>query len=134
MAKFLIRRVYFAVFSMFAATIIVFGLSRAAGDPLLLYAQQGGGYGLSPAQRKNIEEYLGLDKPLMVQYFVWVGNALRLNLGETLLDRTAVTKLIKQKLGATAQLAFSAWTFAIITGIPLGVLSATRRGKTRRVL
>lgn len=128
MTRFLIRRVYFAFFSMFAATIIVFGLSRAAGDPLLLYAQQGGGYGLSPEQRVNIEKYLGLDKPLMVQYFVWLGNALRGNLGQTLLDRTAVTKLIKQKLGATAQLAASAWIFAVITGIPLGVLSATRRG------
>ena len=128
MTKYLLRRAYFALFSMFAATVIVFGLSRAAGDPLLLYAQQGGGYGLSPEQREHIEKYLGLDKPLVIQYAVWVGNALRGNLGTTLLDRTPVTKLIKQKLGATAQLAFAAWLFAVITGVPLGVLSATRRG------
>ena len=94
MGRFLFRRMYFAVFSMIAATLIVFGLSRAAGDPLLLYAQQGGGYGLTPEQKKLIEEYLGLDKPLAIQYLVWIGNAARGNLGETLLDRTKVSKLI----------------------------------------
>ncbi|MCL0054512.1 ABC transporter permease [Dehalococcoidia bacterium] len=128
MGRFLFRRMYFAVFSMIAATLIVFGLSRAAGDPLLLYAQQGGGYGLTPEQKKLIEEYLGLDKPLAIQYLVWIGNAARGNLGETLLDRTKVSKLISDKLGATVQLAIAAWVFAAVTGIPLGVLSATRRG------
>lgn len=128
MGKFLIRRAYFAVFSLLAATIIVFGLSRVNGDPLLVYTQQGGGYGLSDEQRKDIEEYLGLDKPLVVQYLVWVGNALRGDFSRTLLDRAPVFGLIVGKLGATVQLAIAAWLFAVITGVPLGVLSATRRG------
>ena len=128
MGRFLIRRAYFAVFSLFAATIIVFGLSRVNGDPLLIYTQEGGGYGLSEQQKKEIEKYLGLDKPLIVQYFVWVGNALRGDFSRTLLDRAPVFGLITGKLGATAQLALTAWLFAVLTGVPLGVLSATRRG------
>lgn len=127
MGRFLIRRGYFALFSLLAATIIVFGLSRAAGDPLLLYAQGGGSYGLSPEQRQQLTEYLGLDKPLVIQYLSWVWNALQGDMGETLLDRTPVFDLIVERLGATAQLAFAAWLFAIITGVPLGVFSATRR-------
>lgn len=128
MGKFLLRRFLFAIFTLVAATMIVFGLSRAAGDPLLLYAQERGGYGFSEEEREALNKYLGLDKPLIVQYFVWVGNALRGNLGVTLLDRTSVSGKIKQRLGATAQLALAAWLFAVVTGVPLGILSATRRG------
>lgn len=128
MGKFLLRRAYFALFSLFAATIIVFGLSRAAGDPLLIYAQEGGGYGMSEEHKKQLEIYLGLDKPLVVQYLVWIGNSMKGDFGKTLLDRTPVFNLIKGKLGATTQLAITAWLFAVITGVPLGVLSATRRG------
>ena len=128
MRGFLIRRAYFAILSLFAATMIVFGLSRVYGDPLLVYTQEGGGYGLSEEQKEEIARYLGLDKPLVVQYLVWVGNSLRGNFGQTLLDRAPVYGLIKGKLGATVQLAIAAWVFAVITGIPLGVLSAIRRG------
>ncbi len=128
MRSYLVRRAYFAILSLIAATMIVFGLSRVYGDPLLVYTQEGGGYGLSEEQKEEISRYLGLDKPLAVQYLVWVGNSLRGDFGKTLLDRAPVYGLIKGKLGATAQLAIAAWLFAVITGIPLGVLSATRRG------
>jgi peptide/nickel transport system permease protein len=129
MQQFLVRRFLFSIFSLLAATMIVFGLSRAAGDPLLVYAQQGGGYGLSEQQKEELTRYLGLDKPLVVQYLVWVGNALKGDFGKTLLDRTSVFRLIKERLGATVQLAITAWAFAIFTGVPLGVLSATKRGQ-----
>ncbi len=128
MRGYLLRRAYFALLSLLAATMIVFGLSRVKGDPLLVYTQEGGGYGLSEQQKEEISKYLGLDKPLVVQYLVWVGNSLRGDFGKTLLDRAPVYGLIKGKLGATAQLAAAAWIFAVVTGVPLGVLSATRRG------
>ncbi|MYA62976.1 MAG: ABC transporter permease [Dehalococcoidia bacterium] len=128
MRGFLIRRAYFALLSLIAATMIVFGLSRVYGDPLLVYTQEGGGYGLSDEQKEEISRYLGLDKPLIVQYLVWIGNSIRGDFGKTLLDRAPVYGLIKGKLGATVQLAIAAWAFAVVTGVPLGVLSATRRG------
>jgi peptide/nickel transport system permease protein len=128
MRSYLIRRAYFAFLSLIAATMIVFGLSRVYGDPLLVYTQEGGGYGLSEAQKEEVSRYLGLDKPLVLQYLVWIGNSLRGDFGRTLLDRAPVYGLIKGKLGATVQLAIVAWVFAVVTGVPLGVLSATRRG------
>ncbi len=128
MRSYLIRRAYFAFLSLIAATMIVFGLSRVYGDPLLVYTQEGGGYGLSEAQKEEVSRYLGLDKPLVFQYLVWIGNSLRGDFGKTLLDRAPVYGLIKGKLGATVQLAIVAWVFAVVTGVPLGVLSATRRG------
>ena len=130
MRRYLARRALFAILSLFAATMIVFGLSRVKGDPLLVYTQEGGGYGLSEQQKEEISRYLGLDKPLVVQYLVWVGNSLKGDFGETLLDRAPVSGLIQGKLGATVQLAVAAWVFAVVSGVPLGVLSATRRGGT----
>ena len=128
MRRYLTRRALFAILSLFAATMIVFGLSRVKGDPLLVYTQEGGGYGLSEKQKEDISRYLGLDKPLVVQYLVWVGNSMKGDFGKTLLDRAPVSGLIWGKLGATVQLAIAAWVFAVLTGVPLGVLSATRRG------
>ncbi len=127
MRTFIIRRLFATILSVIAATMIVFGISRAAGDPLLLYAKPGG-YGVSPEQIEALEKKLGLDMPLAFQYVRWLGQLLRGDLGRTLLTETPVTKVISEKLGATFQLGFAAWLLASIVGIPLGVLSATKRG------
>ena len=70
MKKFLAQRFVFAIMSLVAATLIVFVLSRMAGDPLLLYAKPGG-YGMSEEQIAALSEKLALDRPLIVQYFIW---------------------------------------------------------------
>ena len=125
MQRFLIRRFSFVLLSAFAVTILVFTLSRTMGDPLLLYAREG--YGRTPEQMAALERYLGLDRPLIVQYFIWLGNALRGDLGNSLVDRRPVTRLILERAPATIQLAVAGWVVATIVGIPLGVLSAVKR-------
>jgi peptide/nickel transport system permease protein len=126
MRRFLVRRFFLALLTLLAATAIVFSLSRAAGDPLLLYAKPGG-YGVSPQQIEALKKKLGLDKPLVVQYFLWLGNTLKGDLGRTLLDEKKVSKVMSEKIGATLQLALGAWLFATLVGVPLGVLSAVKR-------
>ena len=125
MHRFLARRFAFVVFSAFAATIIVFTLSRTMGDPLLLYAQEG--YGRTPEQMAALQEYLGMDRPLLVQYFMWLGNALKGDLGDSLVDRRPVASLIWERLPATVELAVAGWVVATLIGVPLGVLSAVKR-------
>ncbi len=127
MRKYLVRRFFFGILSLIAATLIVFVLSRAQGDPLLLYAKPGG-YGVSPEQVAALEAKLALDKPLMVQYLIWLGRTVRGDLGETLLAEQDVGHYIFQRLGATLQLGLIAWVFATLIGVPLGVLSAVKRG------
>ena len=112
---------------MIAATAIVFGLSRAAGDPLLLYAKPGG-YGVSPEAQEALSKKLGLNRPLVVQYFMWLGDIISGDLGRTLLTETPVSKVVGEKIGATVQLGMAAWILATVVGVPLGILSATRRG------
>ena len=127
MRKFLIRRFFAGILSILAATAIVFGLSRAAGDPLLLYAKPGG-YGVTPEQEQALKEKLRLDKPLVVQYLLWLTDLLQGDFGRTLLAEQEVIKVIGEKVGATVQLAVASWVLATIMGVPLGVLSAVLRG------
>lgn len=127
MRKYLVRRFFFGILSLIAATLIVFVLSRAQGDPLLLYAKPGG-YGVSPEQVAALEAKLALDKPLIVQYLIWLGRTVRGDLGATLLAEQDVGHYIIQRLGATIQLGIIAWVLATLIGVPLGVLSAVKRG------
>jgi len=127
MQAFILRRLAYAMLSIVAATAIVFALSRMAGDPRLLYAKPGG-YGVSEEAYEALGKKLGLDKPLVAQYFMWLGRMLRGDLGNTLLDEKPVTRVLGEKVGATLQLGLAAWLFATIVGIPLGVLSAVKRG------
>ena len=60
MITFLLRRIIFACFAMIGATFITFGLSRAAGDPRYLYAQEGG-YGITPERWDELGREMGLD-------------------------------------------------------------------------
>lgn len=126
MYRYLLRRFIASIFALIGATLIVFSLSRVVGDPRYLYAQEG--YGLDEAAWEEMGKRLGLDKPLVVQYFVWLGPVVRGDLGDSLIGRQPVSELIAHKIGNTLQLALAAFIFATIVGVPLGVLSAVRRG------
>ena len=65
MRRFLLRRAILTLVTIVAATAAVFGLSRASGDPLLLYAKPGG-YGFSPEQEAALRAKIGIDRPLLV--------------------------------------------------------------------
>jgi ABC-type dipeptide/oligopeptide/nickel transport system permease component len=127
MQRFIVRRVFYMVVTMLITTMLVFALSRAVGDPRLLYAQEGG-YGITPEQWEALGKQMGLDKPYPVQYGMWLGRALKGDLGRSLLDRKPVIQVLRERIGNTAQLALGAWLFATLVGVPLGVLSAVKRG------
>jgi peptide/nickel transport system permease protein len=126
MYAFLIRRSAFVFIALLGATAVVFGLSRMAGDPVLLYAKPAG-YG-SEDYLDNLRKKLGTDRPLIVQYVKWVGQLVQGDLGRTLLAERPVIEVIKEKIWNTFQLAFAGWAFATVVGVPLGVLSAVKRG------
>ncbi len=127
MQRFIVRRLLYMVLSMLAATLLVFTLSRVVGDPRLLYAQPGG-YGITTEAWELMGKRMHLDKPVIVQYFYWLWDALRGNLGESLLDRKPVVKHIVARIDNTLELALGGWIFATLIGVPLGILSAVKRG------
>ena len=127
MYRFIIRRVGYMFLTMLLATLLVFTLSRVVGDPRLLYVQEGG-YGLSEEAWDALGVKLHLDKPVIFQYGYWLGDALTGDLGESMLDRKPVVEIMWEASGATLQLALFGWLFATALGLPLGVLSAVKRG------
>jgi peptide/nickel transport system permease protein len=127
MSRYLIRRFLFAIITLLLASMIVFGLSRLAGDPLLIYAKPGG-YGMSPQRVADLSKKLGLDKPLAVQYLMWLGRVLTGDLGKTIVSETPVSRLVGERIMPTLQLGLTSSIFAIVLGLPLGVISAVKKG------
>ena len=126
MRRFIIRRFVFSLVSIVVATFSVFVLSRAAGDPLLLYANSG--YGLTAEGELALRKKLALDRPVPVQYALWLGRTLKGDMGETILDRKPVFRIVTQRLPSTIHLGATAFLLSFLIGIPLGVLSAVTRG------
>jgi peptide/nickel transport system permease protein len=127
MRSFFIRRLIFSLITIIGATAVVFTMSRAVADPMLLYAKPGG-YGVSPEQTQALKEKLGLDRSPPIQYFLWVGQVVRGDLGKTILDEKPVGRILMQRVPASFQLGIFAFIFASMIGIPLGILSAVKRG------
>ena len=113
------------ILSAIAATAVVFSLSRAVGDPLLLFATSG--YGISDEAVAAIKKELALDQRYHVQYLLWLGRVLRGDLGETLAFKLPVARIITEKIPHSLQLGAFAWFFSATLGVGLGVLSAIRR-------
>ena len=126
MRRFILRRFAFALVSIITATFAVFMLSRFAGEPLLLYANSG--YGITAEGEAALRKRLGLDRPVPVQYALWLGRTLKGDMGETILDRKPVSRIVTQRLPSTIHLGGTAFLLSFMVGIPLGILSAVWRG------
>ena len=127
MGRFLARRALFAVITVFAATLIVFTVSRLTGDPLEFLIRPEG-YGVSPEALAAISKKIGLDRPLAMQYLIWIGGVLRGDFGKSLLTEKPVINIFLEKAPPTVQLAGVAWILATLIGVPVGVISAVNRG------
>ena len=105
--------------------MLIFGLQQLLpGDPALVMA----GEEKDPAVIEQIRQRYRLDQPLPMQYLYWIGGVLRGDLGESMRLGLPVSQLIAEKLPVTLQLATMAMTFALLIGIPAGVLSAVKKG------
>lgn len=92
------------------------------GDPAVLML----GEGAPPEQLEALREAMGLNDPFYVQYYRWLRNAVRGDLGRSLRSKKLVTEEILDRLPATTELAVAAVAFAVIVGVPVGILSATK--------
>jgi peptide/nickel transport system permease protein len=124
MARFIVRRLLYSIVVLMVTSFIVFGLSRAAGDPRNLFLTE---YTTKESWDAWGREY-NLDKPLVVQYLVWLGKAVRGDFGTSLRDQINALDVILQRAPATLQLASSSFLAAVLIGVPLGVMSAVKRG------
>ena len=126
MFRFLATRVGLIVPTFVGVTLLTFTLIRVIpGDPIELLA---GERGIDPARHAELRADLGLDKPLLVQYGVYVADVARGDLGESILTREPVLEEFLARFPATFELSVCAILFALAIGLPAGVLAAVRRG------
>lgn len=126
MIQFVSRRLLYGVLVMLGVSLLVFGMSRAAGDPRNLYLNE---YSAPTSEDwRLMGEELGLDRPVIVQYALWISRALRGDLGESLSQRKNSLTAITERFGTSAQLAGVAFALTVIVGVPIGILSAVGRG------
>ncbi len=121
-----LRRLLLSIPTIFIVTLIVFILVRLVpGDVVdIIIGTQN--Y-LSQEQIQKMYEDFGLDKPLFTQYFVWIRSVLSGNLGFSLRSGEDVADMLLQRLPVTLELALLSILFSIILGIPLGIVSATKK-------
>jgi ABC-type dipeptide/oligopeptide/nickel transport system permease component len=124
MGRYLVGRVLQAVLSMLVVISIVFVLTRMSGNPVHLLLD------VNATQRDLdiLTRHLGLDKPLPVQYVLYVKNLALGDLGTSVLTRRPVTEHIWERLPATVELGFVAMLLSVLIGIPIGMYSAVHRG------
>lgn len=126
MFQFILRRLGLVVPTFIGVSILTFSLIHfIPGDPVTV---MGGERGFSPEQRAEIEAMLGLDKPLVQQYLIYVGNVLQGDLGRSFVTREPVMQEFLTLFPATIELSFFAALFAVAVGLPLGILAAVNRG------
>jgi len=127
----LARRLFAGVVTLIGVSIAVFLMLRAIpGDQI--EAQYGlETSALSPDQIEQLKAYYGLDQPLIVQYFSWIGSVLTGNLGYSSTAHQSVLDLTAQSLPVTVELAILAMLVAIVIGVPLGMLAASKPDRPR---
>jgi peptide/nickel transport system permease protein len=122
MIGFFIQRLLQAIAVMAAMSVIVFVGVYAIGNPIDVM--------IDPASDQALREALikryGFDRPLLEQYFIFMGNLLRGDLGESFIYRLPVLGLIFARLPATLELAVTAMLIATCVGIPLGLWAGYR--------
>ncbi len=124
MLNYLLRRFSQIIPTLFFVSIMIFGLQQLLpGDPALALA----GEERDPELIAQLRAQYHLDQPIPVQYFYWLQGVFQGDLGESIRIKQPVGELIMQKLPVTAQLAFWSMVFALLIGIPAGIVSAIRK-------
>ncbi|CAI8709042.1 dipeptide ABC transporter membrane subunit DppB [Brevibacillus sp. IT-7CA2] len=122
---FIIRRLLLTIPILLLVSIMTFSLIHMIpGDPARVIL----GEEATPEAYAALRTELGLDQPIVVQYFSWLGKVVTGDLGISITDRVPVADLIMQRLPATVELTIGTFLVAILIAFPAGILAAVRRG------
>ena len=124
MRRFVLRRVGYAVLSLFLLSVTIFLFVRVTGDPTVLLVEPGA----SKADLEALRQELGLDRSLIVQYGTFVRDLARGDFGRSFYYRTPVLELYVSRLPNSLMLAVAAMAFSLLIGIPSGIMAAVRVG------
>jgi peptide/nickel transport system permease protein len=124
---FFLRRLAFLVYVLVGMSLLMFVVSRMLpGDPALIYA---GEQNVTTEMLERARKELGLDRPLVVQYLLYMKHLVRGDFGRSLVTRERIFEDLKQYYPATVELALAAIAIACVVGIPVGIVSAVFAGR-----
>jgi peptide/nickel transport system permease protein len=124
MIAYLIRRIFFGAGVLIGTSLITFAIAfLIPADPAVAVA----GAKADPQTLAAIRQELGLNRPIYVQYGMYLDRAIHGDLGRSYIRRENVTALILERFPATAVLALSAMVLSLLLGIPMGMIAAAWR-------
>ncbi|HJQ95699.1 MAG TPA: ABC transporter permease, partial [Acidimicrobiia bacterium] len=125
MRRYVLRRLAGALVTLIGVAVLVFLLLRVLpGDEITArFGIESGS--LTPAQRESLERYYGLDKPLVVQFFTWLGSVVSGNFGISVTSGSPVSRLIARALPVTIELAVLSTLIGSVLGVAVGVMAAS---------
>lgn len=129
MKKYVIKRLLQLIPILLVITFLSFGMMRLAGSDAVLQKMENTGMVLSQEVIENARAELGLDKPFLTQYFVWLGNFLQGDMGTSYISGKEVFPTFLSKLPATLLLTGVSILLTIVISIPLGVLAAVKQNR-----
>jgi len=125
MKQYIITRIGYCLLSLFLLSLTIFFFVRVTGDPATLLVEPGA----SPDDIAAIHHQFGLDRPLLVQYGLFMVSVVTGDLGQSFYYRTPVLELYWSRLPYSVMLATAAMAFSLLLGIPSGILAAVRVGR-----
>jgi peptide/nickel transport system permease protein len=129
--SFIVQRLIFTIITALLTTFFIFSLLHLVpGSPVTALAPPG----LRAEQREALVHKYGLDQPILVQYVRWLGNALRGDLGRSLVNNEPVGELLSTRFSNSIKLALLAVTISGLIGILTGIIAAIRRGSLFDIL
>ena len=126
MATYIIRRLLLLLLTLFGISVLIFVLLRLVPGNIadILFSAAGM---VDPADKAGLEHDLGLDQPIILQYLHWIGGLMHGDLGYSYISEKPALDEILPRIPITAKLAGLAITFAVLLGVPLGVMSAVKQ-------
>ncbi|MEV0388382.1 ABC transporter permease [Nonomuraea sp. NPDC050643] len=126
-----LRRAAEILGTLFGVAVVVFVMLRAIPGNQITAGLGTEAAALTPAQQQALERYYGLDQPLVTQFFSWLGNMFTGNFGYSARAQQSVLELTLQSLPVTFELAVLSIVLALLIGVPLGMLAASRTNSIR---
>lgn len=128
MQRYILRRAIISIPMIIGITLITFVMvNLAPGDPLTAMIPPDLMAEMEPAQLDAMRRQLGLDKPMFIRYFIWLGELAQGNFGFSYLDRQPVLKIIWERIPPTLELTFAALVIGTIGGFIMGVIAALKQ-------
>ncbi|HSF33404.1 MAG TPA: ABC transporter permease [Candidatus Tectomicrobia bacterium] len=124
MQRYILRRVFQSVLTLLVLSVLIFIVCRLTGDPVLLMLPDDA----SPEDVAQLRVALGLEKPLPVQYWLFLSSALRGNFGRSIKGQVPVMYLIEERLPNSLKLALVSLLITVVLAFPLGVAAAVKKG------